>query len=97
MSGILGLDVLEHSEPAHNILRCSVDSMVDTIVLARRKLRENTSWKLDTSIVSADESEGVNGDLHPRFPEECIIVLQVPLDGSSIKSCNCTTCNTLIK
>jgi hypothetical protein len=60
VSSVKGLDVLEEAELSNHILGGGIDRMGDSWIILR-ELREQSTRKLDTSIVTTDKCEGVDG------------------------------------
>lgn len=68
--------------------------MSNTLEFVRSELREDTAWQLHASVECAGESESIKRNAHPRFAEDCVVLLQVALNGTGIDSTNCTTGET---
>jgi len=85
------LESLEEAELGHNVLRRSVVGMIDTLELFRSQFGEQTTWQLHTSISSASKGKESDWVSHPWLSKECVVLLQVIVEGASVPGANTST------
>jgi hypothetical protein len=65
--------------------------MIDTLELFRSQFGEQTTWQLHTSISSASKGKESDWVSHPWLSKECVVLLQVIVEGASVPGANTST------
>lgn len=79
--------IFKQSELSYYVLTRCIHSMLNSWIEGWCKFREESSWQLDTSVVSTHKGKTVDRNLKPRLPKHSVIILKCLLYWSGKECC----------